>query len=245
MPMPTDHESLWPDLKRSAEAGAVDELISRIQNVPEEAERVSLARSVIRKLAFEPWHNKDLDVMTAVADWAIAECERLGGDYLQQANVICFNTSANLADCWGDDFRREPRHFVAGLHYAQRALWYRDHIGKGPGARAMATWALGKHQQSLGHLEESLASFHRCLLLEREAAVEAGKPADLSGDAPPGYLIATGYVALLEGDLATLEKLARVLREMCARGGEDKEEADIIEGQLRETGRQLGIEFGH
>src|SRR5439155_7954781 len=100
-------------------------------------------------------------------------------DYLQQANLILYNTSANLADCWGDDFIREPRHFEKGLEYARKALWYREHLGKAAANKAMAWWAIGKHLMSLGHLEESRDAFATSFDYEVKAAGEAGKPAEV------------------------------------------------------------------
>jgi len=241
--MANDPEQIWPDLKPLAESGQVEELIAAIRAVRDGVDRVGLCRTVIRHLAFDVWQNQNLDVMTAVADFAIADCEALGGDFLEQANVICYNTSANLCDCWADGFRREPRHFEKGLEYAKKALWFREHLGKGPGSKGMATWALGKHQQSLGRLDKALATFRQCLALEVEAAKENAKPAEVVAGAPDGYLIAAGYVALLENDVATLGRLKNVLDSMLAAGGDAKDDAEIIAGQLRETAKQLGSTF--
>lgn len=240
--MATDVDQQWVKLRPLAEKGRAPEMLAEIQRVTDDAARISLYRSTIRHLAFDGWQNKDLDVMTVLADAAIEDCERLGGDYLQQANLICFNTSANLADCWADDFPREPRHFEKGIEYAKKALWFRDHLAKGPGAMAMATWALGKHQQSLGRLDEATETFRRCLDLEIRAADEAGKPAEIVATAPAGYLIAIGYLGLMTNDRPSLLRLEEVLREMEAAGGEPKDEAEIISGQLRETAKHLGVE---
>lgn len=240
--MPTDVDQRWVKLKALAERGRTSEILADIQSEADDATRIALFRSTIRHMAFDVWRNKDLDVMTAVADAAIEDCEQLGGDYLQQANVVCFNASANLADCWSDDFPREPRHFEKGIEYAKKALWFRDHLAKGPGALAMATWALGKHQQSLGRIEEATETFRRCLDLEIQAAHQAGKPAEIDAGAPAGYLIAAGYLGLMTGDRPTLLRLETVLSDMEAAGGEPREEAEIISGQLRETAKQLGAE---
>ncbi|MFI5387664.1 MAG: hypothetical protein ACHQ50_16265 [Fimbriimonadales bacterium] len=242
-PMSLDHEAEWPHLRSLAESGDSAAILDRIRAVEDDGERISLYRFTIRKLAFDEWKNKSLDVMTAITDAAIGDCEELGGDYLQQANVILFNSSANLADCWADSFPREPRHFEKGIEYAKKALWYRDHLGKGPGPKAMATWALGKHQQSLGRLEEAKETFRRCLELETEAAAEAGKPAEISAEAPNGYLIAAGYVALMEKNGADLAKLKGILDEMIAHGGDPKDDAEIILGQMVETARHLDLRF--
>jgi hypothetical protein len=234
-----DHESDWPLYRDLAEADDRDGMLNRLSAVADDAERISLRRFVIRKLAFDKWQNQNLDLVIALGEAAIEDCEALGGDWLQQANVLCFNMSANLADCWGDSFAREPRHFEKGIEYAEKALWYRRHLGKGPGSIAMPTWALAKHQQSLGHTDEAKTNYRRCLDLETEAAKESGKPAEISTDAPAGYLIAVGYVALLEDDLNKLSDLAAVLKEMFDSGGEPRDEADIILGQLRLTAQKM------
>lgn len=236
--MDFDPEAEWPALKSLAEAGAATTLVDRIAGFADGAARVSLYRLTIRKLAFEPWDNKDLDVMTAVADAALDDCDRLGGDYVQQAAAISYNTSANLADCWDDDFRREPRHFEKGIEYARRSLQYRKILEKGPRSLALATWALGKHQQSLGRQGEALGSFRRCLDLETAAATEEGRSAEVSVDAPDGYLIAVGYLALMENDQTCLRELAAVLKDH-----PDREDAEVIRSQLVATARQLGISF--
>jgi hypothetical protein len=233
----------WTQLRPLAEAGDVASILQQIKAVPDDAARISLYRATIRHLAFDEWRNKNLDVMTALADSVVEDCELLGADYLQQANVICFNTSANLADCWGDDFPREPRHFEKGIEYAKKALWFREHLGKGPGALAMATWALGKHQQSLGLNVEATDTFRECLALERQAADEADKPAEISPKAPDGFLIAAGYLALMERDSETLTKLAAVLDEMISRGGEEKVDGEIILRQLVLTAANMGTGF--
>jgi hypothetical protein len=241
--MSIDSSQMWTVLQPLAERGQTEQMLSSIRSIADDAERIGLYRSTIRHLAFDDWNNKNLDVMTALADAAIADCDRLGGDFLQQANVICYNTAANLADCWADDFPREARHFEKGIEYATKARWYRNHLGKGPGAMAMAMWALGKHEQSLGRFEEATSTFRQCVELEREAALAAGKPATIAAGAPAGFLIAAGYLALMERDRATLDALRAVLEAGIALGGEAKADAEIILGQLRVTGAQLSVKF--
>ena len=239
----TNRDDAWASLKAMAEAGNFEGMTAAIRAVPEGKERVSLYSSTIRHLAFEPWANRNLDVMIALADQAIAECESGGDDMLQQANVLCFNMCANLADCWADEFVREPRHHEKGIEYARRALELRRQLKRGPGAEAMAMWGLGKHQQSLGRLDEARASFERCLTLESEADVAAGKKAAVGKDASDAYLIAAGYVALLARDTGTLTAIRELLEERIGQGGEARSDAEIILGQLRETGRQLAMDF--
>ncbi len=238
--MSFDHAAEWPGLKSLAEAGDSAGLLATIGGIEDDGARISLYRFVIRKLAFDDWENKNLDVMIALADAAIADCENLAGDFLQQANLICFNTAANLADCWADGFNRELRHFEKGLAYAKKGAWYRDHLDKPNGSKAMAQWAIGKHSQSLGLIVEARAAYGRALEFETLAAAEAGKPAEISSEGPAGYLIAAGYVALLDGDAIALGNLVQVCEAMVAAGGTAKAEAEIIVLQLRETARLMG-----
>lgn len=239
--IPTDPDAQWNDLRPFAERGDMEGLLAYIDRNPEIPDRISLYRLAIRKLAFAPWENKTLEPMIVVAEAAIAECERIGGDYLEQANIICFNTSANLCDCWDDGLPREERHYRKGIEFAKKAIWYREHLSKGPGKMAMAMWALGKHQQSLGSIEDARKTFHRCLELEEQAAKESAKPTELSPDAPDGYLIARGYVALIDRDTDTLHELLRVLDEMEASGGDLRQDAEIIRPQLLATAKQLDL----
>lgn len=231
-----DENELWSELKPLAEAGDSAGMMAQIEQIEDVPERIAAYRTAIRKMAFDPWENKTLDPMIALADRVIELCELEGGDMLQQANVICFNTSANLADCWTNGFPHEERHFRKGLAYAEKALWYREHLGKPAGAKALAMWAIGKHRQSLG-MPEALDAFEECLRLETEAAEAAGKPAAISGEAPAGYLIAAGYVAIVTADQTTLDQVLAVCHQWESAGGEAREDAEIIAPQLRETAR--------
>lgn len=229
----------WTELRPLAETGQIGQLLMHARVVSDPGERIAFCQSLIRNLAFDEWNPKDFDIMTAVADYAIDQCEGLGGDSLEAANVIAYSTSANLCDCWGDDFDRKPRHFKKGIEYARKALWLRSCLGKGPGPEAMATWALGKHQLSLGRTRDAAASFRKCLQLETVAANEAGLPASICLEASDTYLIAAAYVALMQRDRRTLAALREVVDEMATSGGEAKTDAEIISSQLRETAKTI------
>lgn len=241
--IPADQEALWSDLKPLAERGDKDALLGEIKKIENDGERIATYRFVVRKLMFTPWENRNLDMMTAVSDACIADAELLAGDFLDQANIMCYNASANLCDCWNDGFDREPRHHEKGIAYAKKALWYRDHLGKGPARIAMAMWALGKHQQSLGQLEEARATFQKCVALEEEAARETGQPTEISTEASEGYIIARSYLALMDRNVDDLREVFRVLDEMEAQGGDPKQDAEIIRPQLITTGKQLGLDL--
>ena len=229
----------WAELRPLAEARQVGLLLSSLNTVADAEERIAVSQRLIRHMAFDEWENKDLDVMTAVADFAIEEGERVGGDLLEAVNVTSYNTSANLCDCWGDGFQRKPKHFKKGIDYARKALWLRSCLGKGPGPEAMATWALGKHQHSLGRIRDATRSFRKCLLLETLAAKGAGKPAEVCVGTTDGYLIAASYLALMERNRVLLASVKEVLHQMVAQSEDAKVNADIISSQLLETAKMI------
>ena len=102
-----------------------------------------------------------------------------------EANIVCFNMSANLCDCWNDAFKRERRHFERGLAYADRALEFRRQLGKTPDKVAMAHWARGKHLLSLGRFSDAISAFkenYDCVV----AANNADEPETL--EASKAYL---------------------------------------------------------
>ena len=92
------------------------------------------------------------------------------------ANRVSYNLAADLAECWpGDEARRERRHLETGLRAAYDCIVWRQELGKPPDRRAMAHWAAGMHQLSLGNLVEALFGFEAALGLAVQAA--AASPA--------------------------------------------------------------------
>ena len=86
------------------------------------------------------------------------------------ANRVSYNLAADLAECWpGDEARRERRHLEAGLRAAYDCIVWRQELGKPPDRRAMAHWAAGMHQLSLGNLVEALFGFEAALGLSLQA----------------------------------------------------------------------------
>ncbi len=91
------------------------------------------------------------------------------------ANRVSYNLSADLADCWpGDEARRERRHFEEGLRAAYDCIVWRQELGKPPERRAMAHWAAGIHQLSLGNHIESLCDFEAAFGLALQGAMASG-----------------------------------------------------------------------
>ena len=100
-----------------------------------------------------------LDRMREIYEASISEALAIAdGDeaLIEHANVLSYNLSANLADCWDDAV--EPRtieHFQAGIVAANRCLELRKKLKKPPAAMAMAFFTLGVHEYSLQHYADA------------------------------------------------------------------------------------------
>lgn len=180
-------------------------------------------RFLVKALSMREWPNKRLDPMIALGEAAIVDALSLGET--DRANMHCYNVSANLADCWGDGFVRERRHFEKGLELAERALNYRRQLKKGPGPFAMAHWVKGKHLLSLGKFSEAEKSFHECLNYEKQAAEAQNKSSELSPEAPFGLILAFGFLGLAgaklgkEGTRGIFEKSLSILGQIPGENG--------------------------
>ena len=151
------------------------------------------------------------------------------------ANRVSYNLAADLAECWpGDEARRERRHLEAGLRAAYDCIVWRQELGKPPDRRAMAHWAAGMHQLSLGNLVEALCGFEASfgLALQAAAASSTGpelKPeAHVKPDGDFGVILYYGYAGIarhLLGDASG----SRQFEQACAafegtiRGSKDEE----------------------
>lgn len=162
------------------------------------------------------------------------------------ANVLSFNFSAHLAACWPEDARpREERHHREGLAAAERCLAWRRELGKGPGPFALAWWAKGAHELSLGRPSDAAESFER----SRESAADALRAA--GAEAPPGadfgVVLAEGYrgIALERaGDPSgsrTFDAACAAFERTASRGeGEAKEDAEFGLAQIRCMRERVG-----
>lgn len=119
------------------------------------------------------------------------------------ANRVSYNLAADLAECWpGDEARRERRHLEAGLRAAYDCIVWRQELGKPPDRRAMAHWAAGMHQLSLGNLVEALFGFEAALGLALQAAAASPTTPELKPEAHVkpggdfGVILYYGYVGI-------------------------------------------------
>jgi hypothetical protein len=79
---------------------------------------------------------------------------------LHFANVMLYNLSADMAECWAEEsYVKTSGCFEIGLKAALDCLHLRVQLQKDDASFAMAYWAVGMHQLSLHRNEESLESF--------------------------------------------------------------------------------------
>jgi hypothetical protein len=188
-------------LRSIYQEGGADRVVAFIQGTEEPGLRrnlYSLARQALPdRKSKEPRFDDVIRVARAGIAEGLREAElaRARGiadearECIDFANKLSYNLSADLADCWpGDEAPRERRHFEAGLRAAYDCVVWRQELGKPPERRAMAHWAAGMHQLSLGNLVEALCGFEAAFGLALESAA-AGESEDAS---PETYVKANG-----------------------------------------------------
>lgn len=115
----------------------------------------------------------------------------------EAANVLAFNFAAALAECWPEDpSPRAPRHFHEGLLAADRALAWRRELGKAPENFALAWWAKGVHELSLGRFHEAAQSFEESYENAVAAATAGGRGTAVAAGGDFSVLVAFGYRGL-------------------------------------------------
>ena len=158
----------WPAMKQAAESGGADAVINFADAFDDPSERRVLYAFARKGLVHEEWQGRSLDAYVAVARAGIRECLTQARDEadpetskkrINTANVISYNLSADLADCWDDPHVRERAHFEAGLHAAEDCIRWREELGNPPHTKSIAWWAKGIHQLSLGQTETAQESF--------------------------------------------------------------------------------------
>jgi len=189
-----DADQLYKDKLRSVYAeGGSDKVVAFIQGTDDAGLRrklYALARQVLPdRKSKEPRFDDVIRIARAgIAEGLrLAELARARGvaeearECIDFANRLSYNLAADLADCWpGDEAHRERRHFEAGLRAAYDCVVWRQELGKPPDRRAMAHWAAGMHQLSLGNVVEALCAFEAAFGLALQAAAAAGGVENLS-----------------------------------------------------------------
>ena len=159
---------------------------------------------------------------------------------LQSANVLSYNLSADLVDCWpGDDDPREPRHYKAGLEAAQNCLAWRKELQKGPGPFSKAYWLKGAHELSLWRTQDAVDSFKASLEYAREQAGDSGE--ELSSDSPWSVLLGEGFLRLAElangrqEALAEFDRCCTLFEESIVKSELEKSDLEYCLGQLKKA----------
>ena len=169
-------------------------------------ERIALYGLARELYVFNQFDGQNLDDLVTVMDFAIEDilaaareedAALLRLQLLDQANIISFNLSADLAECWpGDTLTRYTRHFERGLSAALQCIEWRYYLEKGVEPFYQAFWAAGMHQLSLGRPEEALYNFVRSMGYADQMTVDAGRPLGFHAGAGSELLLAHGYFGL-------------------------------------------------
>jgi tetratricopeptide (TPR) repeat protein len=196
----------WDEMRKLMEKEGPDAVIEFIAGFDDAEQRRKLFSFGRFAFAMNEWEGKNLDAVVAVANAGIAEGLRQAeaatsaeesAKLVDYANVMSYNLSADLAECWpGDTLPRDRRHFEAGLKAADDCIRWREELGKGPGPFAMAYWAKGMHQLSLGDVDGAVENFEKSFDYNVEAAKEEGELTEVSAEAGFGLILAEGYVGL-------------------------------------------------
>jgi len=195
--------------------GGADRVVAHIQGTPDPAERRALYMQARRVLPDRSAPVRRFDDVIRIARAGIAETLRQAElararedaddakECIDHANKLSYNLTADLAACWpGDEAPRERRHFEAGLRAAYDCVVWRQELGKPPDRRAMAHWAAGIHQLSLGNEVEALCAFEAAFGLALEAAAlgdagHDGKPeAYVKPNGDFGVILYFGYAGI-------------------------------------------------
>jgi hypothetical protein len=197
----------WEEMRTRMEAGGTAAVADFVAGFNDEERRKLYSFAQIAFYGRE-WEGKSFDGYVEVANAGIAEGVRQAeaaasaedsAKRLDFANVLSYNLSADLAECWpGDTLPRERRHLEAGLKAAEDCIRWREELGKGPGPFAMAYWVKGMHQLSLGDADGAAENFKKSLDYNVEVAKEEGAATEVSPEAGFGLILAEGYVGLAE-----------------------------------------------
>jgi tetratricopeptide (TPR) repeat protein len=200
-------ENRWEEMRTRMETGgaaAVAEFVGAFND----EEKLKLYSFAQRAFYGREWEGKSFDGYIDIVNAGIAEGVRQAeaasdpedsAKLLDFANVLSYNLSADLAECWpGDTLPRERRHFEAGLKAAEDCLRWREELKKGPFPFSIAYWAKGMHQLSLGEAADALENFVKSYDYAREYARAEGKDDAVSAEGDFVVILGAGYVGLAE-----------------------------------------------
>lgn len=247
-------DDTWDGLLSILSKSGPAQVVATISNETDLKVRNAWFRFAYQGLVFREWPGKNLDAMIVIGEAAIDNALVCAEGnpaemvwWTDQANVHCYNLSANLADCWDDGIDRETRHFVIGHAFAERAIKFRNLLKKPAGPMAMAFWAKGKHLLSMHKFSDARQTFLEELVLEQQIAAEKATPVTLTKDAHFGLILCHGLLALCdlaEGNTAADATFNLVLKTFEAKkmnSDDEKAEGELGIGQLVASRRRLGF----
>ncbi|MBN1433948.1 hypothetical protein JW921_04255 [Candidatus Fermentibacterales bacterium] len=188
------------------ETGPPMEVVRFILEQPEQ-DRISLFHLAREVFTFGNWEGKELDDLIVIVDAGIEEAMRQARKaprepevvmaLVDEANVMSFNLSADLAECWpGDTLVRYERHFERGLSAALQCVEWRIEMDKDEYSLFMAYWAAGMHQLSLERYEQALYTLNQSLNHAQQHTIDSGLPLGVAPQAGFDLLLAHGYLGI-------------------------------------------------
>jgi tetratricopeptide (TPR) repeat protein len=199
-------EKHWEEMRERMISGGPDAVAGFIQEFDDPLARRKLYGLAHQGFSYRDWDGKNFAHVIAIVEAGMAEgvmqAESAGDSetrakLLDFANVLAYNLSADLAECWpGDETPREKKHFEKGLELAERCIEWRAELKKGPGPLSMAYWARAMHKLSLGRKAEAEADFTASLTHAAAAAREQGKPEACTSGGDFAVILGTGYLGL-------------------------------------------------
>lgn len=248
-------EQHWDEMRDRMERGGAHAVGAFIDTFADPEERRTLWSFAQKAFMGRDWKGKSFDVLIdlvgAGMDESLVQYAETTDPAAQQktkehANVLAFNLSAELAECWpGDERPRERHHFETGLALAEDCIRWRRQLGKPPERRALAYWAAGMHHLSLGNRREALGYFDIAAALAAEEVAGTEK----AGIKPGGdstAILYEGYAGLAAwamGEPAGRDRYERAVQafegSVAQLEGEAKNDAQFGLDQLRVVERKF------
>lgn len=198
----------WEEMRSKMETDGPQAVVTFIESFSRDKERRELYSFAQRAFGMQDWEGKNFDGCIAVVRAGIAEgiSQSEAAENPEDAaklkdfaNILSYNMSADLAECWpGDTMVREKRHLEAGLTAAQDCIRWREELKKGPFPFAIAYWAKGMHQLSLGDSGGSVQSFQVAFDYGVKHAEQESIPAEVSAESTFLVILNSGYLGIAQ-----------------------------------------------
>ncbi len=248
-------EQHWDEMRKRMEQGGAREVGAFIETFADPDQRRDLWSFAQKAFTGRDWRGKNfdrlIDLVGAGMDESLVQYAEATEPEIQQktkehANVMAFNLSAELAECWpGDERPRERHHLETGLALAEDCIRWRRQLGKPPERRALAYWAAGMHHLSLGNRREALGYFDIAAGLAAEQVAGTEKEGIKAGGDYAAILYEgyAGLAASMLGDSAGRGRFDHAIRAFEGTversEGEPRDEAQFGLDQLRLVERKF------